>query len=92
MKKVARDAASPHLGVAAGECLGSPPGGNRMARGEVRAHHQRVDLGRVPAQHRVLVRVRKNLRLHEVAGGQALRDVARLAHLFERRLKKRLGP
>ena len=62
-----------------------------MMLGKVGAHHQRVDLGRVPAQDRVLIRIRKNLRLHKVAGGERFRDVAGLAHLFERGLKQRLA-
>ncbi len=91
MENVARDAASTHLGIAARERLGLAAGRDRMMLGKVGAHHQRVDLGRVPAQDRVLIRIRKNLRLHKVAGGERFRDVAGLAHLFERGLKERLA-
>src|ERR1700722_18082645 len=62
-----------------------------MAGSQVRAHHQRVNLGRVPAQHSALVRVRKYLRLHEVAGGEGLRERAGLASIVERVLVKLLG-
>src|SRR5579862_8969966 len=62
-----------------------------MPRSQVRAHHERVDLGRVPPQHCALVRIRKNLRLHEVAGGEGLRERTRLASIVERVLVKLLG-
>ena len=55
-----------------------------MPRRQVSAHHQRVDLGRISAQHRALVRVREYLRLHEVTGRQRLGQRARLTGVVQR--------
>ena len=62
-----------------------------MARGQVGAHQQGVDPGRVPAQHHVLVGVRKNLRLHEIAGREQLGKRGGLAHVAHRVGEKLLG-
>ena len=91
MQDAVRDAASANLGVAARDRRGLRRLGNGMPGRQIRAHHERVNLGRVPAQHRALVRVRKYLRLHEVAGREGLGERARLASIVERVLVELLG-
>ena len=84
MQDAVRDTASANLGIAARDRRGLRRLRNRMPGRQVRAHHERVNLGRVPAQHRALVRVRENLRLHEVTGRERLRKRARLTRVVER--------
>src|SRR5216684_5744387 len=91
MEHVARDAASAHLGIAAGDFARFVGRGDRMARRKVGAHQQRVDLGSVPAQDHILVRVRKNLRLHEVAGREQFGERSGLARIVERISEKLIG-
>jgi len=45
MKNTMRDAASPHLGISPGDRGRPRRRGNRMAGIEIRAHHERIDLG-----------------------------------------------
>ena len=91
MQHAARDAAAADLGIAAHHLACGLRRGNRMARGQVGAHQQRVDPGRVPAQHHVLVGVRKNLRLHEIAGREQPGQRRGLAHVAQRVGEKVLG-
>ncbi len=67
MQHRARDAASAHFGVTAHHLARRLRTRNGMAGGEIGPQQERVDSRRVPTQHHVLVRVRKNLRLHEIA-------------------------
>src|SRR5690242_5317150 len=91
MEHVARDAASAHLGITAGYFARFVGRGDRMGRRKVGADQQRVDLGRVPAQDHVLVRVLEDLRLHEVAGREQFGERSGLARIVERISEKFIG-
>src|SRR5205085_3061504 len=68
MPDVACDAGEKDGGVAAFEAAHHRHLGNGMALPEIFAEEERVDAGGIPAHDHVLVVVRKNLRLDEVAG------------------------
>ena len=73
MPDVARHTGEEDVGVTAFECAWHRQFGNGMALPKIFAQEQRVDTRGVAAHDHVLVIVRKNLRLNEVARAQQIR-------------------
>ena len=73
MPDVARHTGEEDVGVTAFECARHRQFGNGMALPKIFAQEQRVDTRGVAAHDHVLVIVRKNLRLNEVARAQQIR-------------------
>ena len=84
VQDVAGDALLEHRGVAARDAPARLRGGHRLAAMQVLAHQQRVDLGRVAAQHGRLVVERQGLGLHEVGRRQDRRHRQGLQHVVAR--------
>ena len=83
VEHVAGDPVLEHRGVAARDAAALAGGGDRPAAVEVLPHQQRVDLGRVAAQHRGLVVERQGLGLHEVGRRQDA-EIARVSRTSSR--------
>ena len=73
MPDVARHTGEEDVGVTAFECARHRHFGNGMALPKIFAQEERVDARGVAAHDHVLVIVRKNLRLNEVARAQQIR-------------------
>jgi hypothetical protein len=73
MPDVARYACEEDVGVTAFERTRHRQLGNRMPLPQIFAQEQRVDAGGVAAHDHVLVIVRENLRLDEIARAQQIR-------------------
>ena len=80
MPDVARDAGEKDVRVAAFKASRHRHLGNGMALPEIFAQKERVNPGGVAAHDHILVVVRENLRLDEVARAQEIGDRACLAH------------
>src|SRR3954454_5263999 len=80
MPDVARHTGEENVGVTAFECTRRRQFGNGMASPKVFAQEQRIDARRVAARDHVLIIIRKNLRLNEVARTQQIGQSARLTN------------
>src|ERR1044071_4278414 len=73
MPDIAGHAREKDVGVTALECARHWQFGNGMALPEIFAQEQRVDARGVAAHDHVLIIIRKNLRLNEIARAQQIR-------------------
>ena len=88
MPDVARDACEKDRGVTAFEPAHHGHLRNGMALPKIFAQQERIDASRVAAHDHVLIVVRENLRLNEVARTKQLGDRTCFAHRAKRALPK----
>src|SRR5205814_2211865 len=88
MPDVARHAGEENVSVAALEHLRNRQLGDAVALPKIFAEKERVDPGRIAANDDVLIIVRENLRLDEIARAEQLRQRACLPHRAKRSLAK----
>ena len=88
MPDVARNAGEENIGVTAFKSAHHRHLRNRVTLPEILAQEERVDARGIPAHDHVLIVIRKNLRLDEVAGTEQIGDGSRFAHSAYRTLSE----